>query len=156
NPTLDVVGGERPTVAASRGFEGMAISPDRTRLYPMFEGAVGDDDPQDVRILTFDIARRQFTRDVRKIRLDMPGNKVNLAALRLTDGVTPAYPGTVAPTGTGGESVAELTALDDHRFLLLERDSNGDGVDAPRLKKVFVVDFNRDDRSPGYVQKTAL
>ena len=156
NPTLDVVGGERPTVAASRGFEGMPISPDRTRLYPMFEGAVGDDDPQDVRILTFDIVRRQFTRDVHKIRLEMPGNKVNLAALRLADGVTPAYPGTVAPTGTGGESVAELTALDDHRFLLLERDGNGDGVDAPRLKKVFVVDFDRDDRGPGYAQKTAL
>jgi hypothetical protein len=86
----------------------------------------------------------------------MPGGKVNLAALHLTDGVTPAYPGTVAPTGTGGESVAELTALDDHRFLLLERDGNGDGVDAPRLKKVFVVDFDRADRSPGYVQKTAL
>jgi len=122
----------------------------------MFEGAVGDDDPQDVRILTFDIVRRQFTRDVHKIRLEMPGNKVNLAALRLADGVTPAYPGTVAPTGTGGESVAELTALDDHRFLLLERDGNGDGVDAPRLKKVFVVDFDRDDRGPGYAQKTAL
>jgi hypothetical protein len=155
NPTLDVRGGERPTVPQSRGFESLAISPDRSRLFGMFEGAVGNDDPQDVRIVTFDIGRRQFTSDVRKVRLEMPGAKVNLTALKLTDG-SPAYPGSIAPAGTGGESAAELTALDDHRFLLLERDGNGDGTDAPRLKKVFVVDTALADRNGGYVLKTAL
>jgi hypothetical protein len=145
-----------PNVAASRGFEGLAITPDRTRLYAMFEGAVGDDDPQDVRIVTFDIARRKFTDEVHKIRLEMPGAKANAAALFLADGKTRAYPDAAAPTGTGGESVAELTALDDHRFLLLERDANGDGLDAPRFKKVFVVDFDRDGDAPGYVQKSPL
>jgi hypothetical protein len=155
NPTLDVRAGERPTVPQSRGFESLAISPDRTRLYGMFEGAVGADDPQDVRIVTFDIGRRQFTSEVRKVRLEMPGAKVNLTTLKLADGRL-AYPGSVAPTGTGGESVAELTALDDHRFLLLERDGNGDGVDAPRLKKVFVVDTDGASGNNGYVQKTAL
>jgi hypothetical protein len=157
NPNLDLSDQKHPpNVAASRGFEGLAISPDRTRLYAMFEGAVGDDDPQDVRIVTFDIAGRRFTGEVHEIRLEMPGAKANPAALLLTDGTTRAYPNAAAPTGTGGESVAELTALDDHRFLLLERDANGDGVDAPRFKKVFVVDFNRDGDAAGYVQKSPL
>ena len=62
NPTLNVLGGEKPTVASSRGFEDLAISPDRRRLYAVTEGAVGEDDPQDLRIVTFDIKRRQFTR----------------------------------------------------------------------------------------------
>lgn len=38
NPTLDVLAGKRPTVAQSRGFEGLAISPSRRTLYAMTEG----------------------------------------------------------------------------------------------------------------------
>jgi hypothetical protein len=153
NPELGA--GEQPTVAQSRGFEGMAISPDREHLYAMFEGAVGTDDAQDVRIVTFDIEHRRFTNEVRKVRLEMPGAKVNLTLLTRGDG-SPAYPGSIAPTGTGGESVAELTALDDHRFLLVERDGNGDGVAAPREKKAFVVDTERDGPDGGYVLKSPL
>ena len=55
NPTLDVAGGEQPNVATSRGFEGLAISPTGRTLYPLLEGAVGSDHPQDVLMLTFDI-----------------------------------------------------------------------------------------------------
>ena len=152
NPTLDVAHGEKPTVAQSRGFEAMAISPDRKTLYPMFEGPLAADDPQDVRIMTFDIQSHSFTKASRKLRLEMPGAKVNLTALTLTNGA-PAYPGSVAPTGTGGESAPELTALDANRFLLLERDGNGDGAAAPRFKKVFVVDGRTQG---GYVTKSLL
>ena len=124
NPTLNVLGGEEPNVASSRGFEDLAISPDRQKLYAMTEGAIGSDSPQDLRIATFDIKHRRFTGEVRKLRLEFPGAKVDLTTLLLTDG-TRAYPTAVAPTGTGGESAAELTSLDDHRFLVVERDSNG-------------------------------
>jgi hypothetical protein len=155
NPTLDVLGGEQPTVASSRGFEDLAISPDRKKLYAMTEGAIGNDDPQDLRIATFDIKHRHFTGEVRKLRLEFPGAKVDLTALKLTDG-TRAYPSAVAPTGTGGESAAELTAIDSHRFLLLERDSNGDGIAAPRMKKVFILDTNGANRRDGYVDKQPL
>ncbi len=134
NPTLDVAGGEKPTVAQSRGFEAMAISPDRKTLYPMFEGPLANDAPQDVRILTFDIETRRFTNQVRKLRLEMPGAKVNLTTLTLTNG-SPAYPGSVAPTGTGGESAPELTALDANRFLMLERDGNGDALGCAPLQE---------------------
>jgi hypothetical protein len=155
NPTLDVIGGEKPTVASSRGFEDLAISPNRKRLYAMTEGAVGADNPQDLRIATFDIEHRRFTGEVRKLRLEFPGAKVNLTTLLLSDG-TRAYPDAVAPTGTGGESAAELTALDGHRFLMVERDSNGDGVPAPRMKKIFILDTLGAKGRDGYVDKQPL
>ncbi|MEP7019591.1 MAG: esterase-like activity of phytase family protein [Pseudonocardiales bacterium] len=155
NPTLDVLGGEEPNVGSSRGFEDLAISPDRTHLYAMTEGAVGQDSPQDLRIATFDIEHRRFTGEVRKVRLEFPGAKVDLSTLRLSDG-TRAYPNAVAPTGTGGESAAELTSLDGHRFLMVERDSNGDGLATPRMKKVYVLDTKGADRRGGYVDKQPL
>ena len=88
---------------------------------------MGTDDPQDLRILDFDIQTHRFSSDVRHVRLEMPGAKVNLTSLTLVGGAA-AYPGATAPTGTGGESAAELTAVNAHQFLLLERDGNGDGV----------------------------
>lgn len=154
NPTLDVLAGERPTVATSRGFEGMAISPDRKHLYPMLEGAVGDDDPQDVRILDFDLRTQRYTGHLRRLRLEMPGAKVNLAGLRLVGGAR-AYPGTTPPTGTGNESAAELTAVNRRQFLVVERDGAGDSVVAPRSKKVFLL--NRAHTHPGdYIGKRPL
>ena len=144
NPTLDVAGGEEPNVATSRGFEGLAISPDRRTLYPLLEGAVGDDHPQDVMMLEFDIRRRRWSKDVNVIRLEMPGAKVNLTLLRRTDGSI-AYPGAVAPTGTGGQAHGEITAINRHQYLFLERDGNGDGLAAPRFKKLFLIDTRHGD-----------
>jgi hypothetical protein len=153
NPTLDVRAGQQPTVAASRGFEDLAIDPARGHLTAMTEGAVGDDDPQDLRLLDFDIRTHHFSPTVRRLRLEMPGAKVNLTALTLADG-TPAYPGTTPPTGTGGESAAELTAVNEHQYLVVERDSNGDGQAAPRFKKVFLLDNARG--ADGYLDKQLL
>lgn len=119
----------------------------------MFEGAVGDDHPQDLRILEFSLADHGFTGRVQRLRLEMPGAKVNLAALTLIGGAR-AYPGTTPPVGTGGESAAELTAVNAHQFLTIERDGNGDLVAAPRFKKIFLLDTakGRDD----YVDKSLL
>ncbi|MEP7179532.1 MAG: esterase-like activity of phytase family protein [Pseudonocardiales bacterium] len=155
NPTLNVLAGEAPNLAGSRGFEDLAVSPDRRHLYAMTEGAIGADDPQDLRIATFDIAHRRFTGEVRKLRLEFPGAKVDLSTLLLANGAR-AYPNAVAPTGTGGESAADLTALDDHRFLVVERDSNGDAIPAPRMKKVFILDTKGAHRRSGYVDKQPL
>lgn len=139
NPTLDVLAGMRPTVAASRGFEGLAISPNRRTLWAMTEGAVGEDDPQTLRIRPFDIGKRQFTGHDLRLRLEMPGAKVNLTGLTLVGGKF-AYQGAPKPIGTGGESAAELTAVNAHQFLLVERDAAGDEIAAPRFKKVFLLD----------------
>jgi hypothetical protein len=155
NPTLDVLHGERPTVAQSRGLESLAISPDRGRLYPMLEGALANDDPQDLRIFSFDIQQRQFLGQIGKLRMEMPGAKVNLSTLKLKDG-SAAYPGTTPPTGTGGESVAEMTSVNANQFLIVERDGNGDGLAAPREKKVYLLDRRGPEARDGYLAKHAL
>jgi hypothetical protein len=143
NPTLDLAATppEQPTVASSRGFEAMAISPDRTTLYPLLEGPTGDD-AQVVELREFDIKKRRFSETVRLVRLEMPGQPVNLAVLNLagTPPLVPAYPGAVAPVGAGGQSLPELIALNKDQFVAIERDGNGDGVAAPRFKKLFLLD----------------
>jgi hypothetical protein len=155
NPTVNVGAGEEPTIAQSRGFESLAINPSRTMLYPMAEGALASDDPQDLRILTFDLATHRFTADYRRLRLEMPGGKVNLTGLRLQDGSL-AYPDATAPTGVGGESAPELTAVNGRQFLALERDGAGDGLPAPRFKKVFLLDMTAPHQTGDYVDKTVL
>src|SRR5262249_38338259 len=96
--------------------------PDRRTLYPVFEGPVTGDDNQTVQIREFDIKKRRFTDHVRRVRLEMPGQPVNLEALRLAGPAKErAYPDAKAPAG-GGQSLPELIALGKDRFLAIERD----------------------------------
>jgi hypothetical protein len=157
NPYLDLsdpAQPEQPTVAASRGFEGVAISPNGKRLYALLEGAVADDDAQDLRIYTFDVHRRAFDARVMRVRAEMPTQKVNLVNL-----VDPAgarvYPEAVAPA-TGVISIGELKAVNDHELLLVERDGQGDGVVAPRFKKVMLLDLAPAGSANRHVRKTLL
>jgi glycerophosphoryl diester phosphodiesterase len=99
-------------LGASAGFEGMAISPDRRTLYPTLEGPLTDDADKTIRrSYTFDIATRSYE----------PGYRVYHVA-------DPSY------------SVSDLTALDDERFVSLERD-NFEGP-AALHKQAFVVTPN--------------
>lgn len=141
NPLLDVAGGERPTAAGSRGFEGLAVSPDRRTLYGLLEGAVTGDNPSDLRIYRYDLRRREFT-GYQTYRTEMPATLVNTAAITRLDG-TPAYPGDTAPTGTGPAAIGELTMLDERRAVVIERDGGGDAPNVPRLKKLFPVELDR-------------
>jgi hypothetical protein len=153
NPTLNIPS-DRPNVAGSRGFEDLAIDPSRKHLYPMFEGPVSGDDPQDLRMLEFDLATHRFTHNVRQVRLEMPGQQVNLFALTYVDG-TRVYTDVTAAPPSAGESAAELTAVNSQQFLMVERDSNGDGLAAPRFKKIFLLDTARAGNS-SYVDKRLL
>jgi hypothetical protein len=113
------------TVPNSRGFEGMALSADGKRLHPMLEGAlVADTERQRRLVYEFDIPSRSFTGTVRQYR-----------------------------TEAANYSVAELVALDAHRFLAIERDGL-QGV-AAAFKKVFVVDFREVDAA-GYLSKQEI
>ena len=157
NPFLaisDRARAEAPTVAASRGFEGVAISPDGARLYALLEGAVAGDDPQDLRIYVFDVASRAFADRFLTLRLEMPSQQVNLAGLVDGSGA-PVYPGAVAPPA-GPVSIGELKAVNDHQLLVIERDNHGDDVTAPRFKKVFLLDLSQASEHDGWVCKTLL
>ena len=122
--------GEAPNLGSSKGFEGMALSPDGRTLYPMLEGPVAEDVEAglaaDLRIFEVALGRRgpRFTGDLWRYRMEHPTN-----------------------------AIGDLIAVDDHRFLVVERDS-GSGAGA-RFKAVFVVDL-RDRDHDGYVDKDLL
>jgi hypothetical protein len=157
NPSLriaDRARAEQPTLAASRGFEGVAISPDGSTLYALLEGPLSGDDARDLRICVFDVARRAFTDTFLRLRLEMPGQLVNLAGLGDRSGA-PVFPDAEAPPA-GPVSIGELKAVNDRQLLLIERDNQGDGLAPPRFKKIFLVDISKAAEQDGYVAKTLL
>ena len=124
SPDSPVLDGAEPTLAASKGFEGMALSPDGRTLYPLLEGAVAGDDPQTLRMYSFDTREGRYTGVESQVRLENPGN-----------------------------AIGDLVALDDHRFLVLERDD--EQGPAARLKAVYLLD-TRDRDEDGYADKRLL
>jgi len=133
NPFLNAA--ERPTLAASRGFEGVAISPDGSTLHALLEGAVLGDDARDLRLYSYDIAKAVVAPVFLKIRLE---------ALE------------VAGEATEENSIGEIKAVNDHQFLLIERDSHGDGPTPPAMKKLFLVDIAQAASHSGYASKKQL
>jgi hypothetical protein len=99
-----------PNLGRSNGFEGMAISRDGKTLYPTLEGGVAGDDATVRRVYEFDIRSRRYASTVRQYRVADPSFLV-----------------------------ADLTAIDQRRFVSLERD-NFQGPLA-RHKKAFVFDL---------------
>ncbi|MGF1518565.1 MAG: glycerophosphodiester phosphodiesterase family protein [Nodosilinea sp.] len=89
---------EEPAVAnlpTSRGFEGLAFSPDRATLYPMLEGTVIGDPAGSVRIYEFDVASSAFTGLVGLYALD-----------------------------NARHAIGDLTPVNANEFLVIERDNN--------------------------------
>lgn len=115
SPDNPFLGGGTPNLPRSRGFEGMAITPNGKRLYPMLEGALTTD-PDQRRLIISEFDVRQHTYTGRRWFYRME-----------------------APTGSG-QAIGDLTAVSDHAFLVIERDS-GQGPGA-LFKKVFLVDLD--------------
>jgi hypothetical protein len=112
------------TIRASRGFEGTARSIDGRKLYPMLEGALRtDSDPRRRIINEFDLRSRAYTGRTWQYQVDA------------------AFPDAV---------IGDFTALDRHRFVLIERD-DAQGAEA-RQKMVYLVDLRRVD-AQGYLEK---
>jgi hypothetical protein len=104
-----------PTLPASRGFEALARSIDGKTLYPMLEGALVADADQRRRIMNeFDLQSRAYTGRTWWYRTDA------------------AFPNAV---------IGDMTALDQHRFLLIERD-DAQGAEAQQ-KKIYEIDIRR-------------
>jgi hypothetical protein len=112
------------TLRASRGFEGMALSVDGKTLYPMIEGALRSDPDPRRRILNqFDLRADAYTGRTWWYHVDS------------------GFPDAV---------IGDLTALDEHRFVLIERDDDqGTGA---RQKKVYLIDLRRVD-ADGFLEK---
>lgn len=120
NPTL--APGEVANLPRSRGFEGMAISKDGKTLYPMLEGAITTDPDQRRRLIyEFDLQTESYTGRTWQVRFEQP-----------------EY------------SLGDLTALDEHRLLLIERDPPSGPAAA--FKRIFVLDL-RDVTADGFLVK---
>lgn len=112
------------TIRASRGFEPMALSIDGKTLYPMLEGALRTDpDPRRRIINEFDLSTKRYTGRTWQYHTDA------------------AFPDAV---------IGDMTALDEHRFVLIERDDD-QGAQA-RQKKIYLIDLRRVD-AQGFLEK---
>jgi hypothetical protein len=133
-------------VRRSKGFEGMAASPDGSKLYPLLEGPllVGDNaEPEAkegtrfLRILEFDVAKGEFTGKSFKYALEAPGN-----------------------------AIGDFNLIDAMSGLIIERDdSEGDPAQAcsgapkpdcfnvpAKFKRIYKVDFAQADPD-GFAKK---
>ena len=122
----------RPTIAAgrqdNRGYEGLAISPDGSRLYAILQDPLveeGDPDgrrARNLRIVEYGTATGQ------------PGRQF-IYQLDTLASINAAMPGTGQRLGADvqgrGIGVSSLTALNAQEFLVIERDGRGAGVDDP-------------------------
>jgi hypothetical protein len=100
----------------------MAISKDGRTLYPMLEGALTTDVDQRRRLIfEFDLGSESYTGRTWQVRFDAPGN-----------------------------SLGDLTQLDEHRFLMIERDPAAGPAAA--FKRIVVLDF-RAVGADGFLRK---
>ncbi len=113
NPQLlmNPVGPGQPSPAnlpTSRGYEGMAINPSKTRLYPMLEGTVAGDPPGTVRLMEFDLASKRFVGLVGRYRFDEPDH-----------------------------AIGDLAVVNENEYLVIERDGRqGAEARAKRIYKI--------------------
>lgn len=124
SPDNPTLGDAPANLASSKGFEGMAQSADGRYLFPLLEGPVAGDDPLDLRAMRYDTVEGRYRGEEFTYRLEAPGN-----------------------------AIGDLTQVDDHRFLVLERD-NGQGPTAV-FKAVFLIDTSVTDAT-GHPRKTLL
>jgi hypothetical protein len=149
--SLDFLNG-RPDITTgrqdNRGFEGLAISPDGTKLYGMLqdplvnEGLVGANldgrGSRNLRIVEFNAATGQSTaqyiyqlENIADINSRVPGN-------------------TFSTTTSQGRNIgiSALTAISDRQFLVIERDNRGLGAAVPQVpqtigsKRVYKIDLS--------------
>jgi hypothetical protein len=122
----DVVrGAATANLGGSGGFEGMAINRSGSRLYTLLEKTVVGDAPKTLRIDEFDIASETYT------------------------GVHYVY-----PLEAAGTAIGDMTAVDDHRFVVIER-NGGTATSGTPFKKLFLIDIEGIGNG-GPVTKTQL
>jgi len=120
--------GEPATLPRSRGFEGMAQSPDGLLLYPMLEGALYDSGTG-LNIYTYNVKHQQFEN---------------------SNASEPAYRYRLGENAT---AIGDFTLYSATGGLVIERDSK-QGNEAV-VKRIYKVDFEQVD-ADGYLQKTLL
>ncbi len=112
----------------SGGFEGMALNASGSKLYTLLERPLTTDaDQKRLLVQEFDLASETFTGGVFGYKLE-----------------------------TAGTNIGDMTAFDDHQFLVIERNGvTATSASGTPFKKIYKIDMNVVD-SNGFVQKTEL
>ena len=113
-------------LGSSRGFEGLAINASGDRLYTLLEGTVTGDPTKTLRINEFNIDVNTYTGAQWRYKLE-----------------------------DSGTNIGDMTAINDHEFLVIERNGGTATSGTAPFKKVFMIDINKVDAS-GNVKKTEV
>ncbi len=110
----------------SGGFEGMALNASGTKLHTLLERSLTTDtDQKRLLVQEFDLATETFNGNWFGYKLD--------------------------PLGT---AIGDMTAIDDSRFLVIER-NGGTATSGTPFKKIFLIDSSQKD-ADGFAKKTEL
>ncbi len=123
----DVVAGlATANLPSSGGFEGLALNKSGDKLYTLLERTVAGDAAGTLRINEFDIATEAYT-----------GKQF------------------VYPLDAAGTNIGDMTAVDDTRFIVLERNGGTATNGTAPFKKVYLIDIEG-VAAGGTVAKTEL
>lgn len=115
NPAV-LAGDETANLSRSKGFEGLAINPDKTKLYALLEGSVEGDSANALRLYEFDLAAQEFTEITGNYRLDNPDY-----------------------------AIGDITVINENEFLVVERDNlQGDEAEFKKVFKIDISQQNAD------------
>ncbi|CAA9328098.1 Glycerophosphoryl diester phosphodiesterase [uncultured Leptolyngbya sp.] len=107
NPAV-LAGDATENLARSRGYEGLAINPDKTKLLALVEGFVAGDPKDTLRINEFDLASKEFTEIAGRYRLEKPEH-----------------------------AIGDITVINDNEYLVIERDNlQGDEAKFKKIFKI--------------------
>ncbi|MBF2065658.1 MAG: esterase-like activity of phytase family protein [Calothrix sp. C42_A2020_038] len=137
NPDLASLEDDKRTtlinLGGSKGFEGLAINPSRTKLYAMLEGALKDDTQKDrLLIHEFDLASQKYTGQVFAYQLE-----------------NPSY------------AIGEMTAINESEYIVIERDNNQGDPNNPAFespatfKRLYKINLEKVNKA-GFVEKELL
>ena len=104
--------GETPNLKTSTGFEGLAVSPNGEKLYPILQGTIKGDVKKTLRIYEFDTVAEKYTDHFYIYQLNDLGRNVN-----------------------------DFIAVNDHEFLVLEQNWKSMRNPTP-FAKVYLIDIN--------------
>lgn len=121
NPAV-INGSAAATLGRSNGFEGMASNPSGDRLYTLLEGTVTGDPAKTLRINAFNVDTEAYTGQQWNYKLD-----------------------------AAGTNIGDMTAINDHEFLIIER-NGATATSGTPFKKIFRIDLNNVDSSGNVIK----